>query len=124
MKKNLDIYVEFCKIAIMMFFELKIITYFYKEAKKNLDEFNKINNHKSNKIDIFTDHNFRTIYGQIKLVFEKRNKSICLLAIEPEEIFLTGHMKNLEIYRGVPILNERDRFKVETLKRLEALNDN
>lgn len=79
--------------------------------------------HKSNKIDILTDPDFKAIHGQIKLVFEKRNKVIYLLAIEPEAIFLVGYMKNLEIYRGVPIMNEKDRFKVEILKRVEALND-
>lgn len=77
-----------------------------------------------NKIDIFTDPTFKTIYGQIKVVYERQGKYIYLLCIEPENLLLVGHNRRLEVCRGVPIMSERDRFKVETLKRLEILNDN
>lgn len=77
-----------------------------------------------NKIDIFTDSTFKAIYGQIKVVYERQGKYIYLLCIEPENLLLAGYGRLLEICRGIPITSERDRFKVEILKRLEVLNDN
>ena len=77
-----------------------------------------------NKIDIFTDPTFKVIYGQIRVAYERQEKYIYLLCIEPENLLLAGYGRLLEICRGIPITSERDRFKVEILKRLEVLNDN
>ena len=74
-----------------------------------------------NKIDIFTDPTFKVIYGQIRVVYERQEKYIFLLCIEPENLLLAGYSRLLEICKGIPIMSEKDRFKVETLKKLEAL---
>lgn len=74
-----------------------------------------------NKIDIFTDSTFKAIYGQIRVVYERQGKYIVLLCIEPENLLLAGYGRLLEICKGIPIMSEKDRFKVETLKKLEAL---
>lgn len=74
-----------------------------------------------NKIDIFTDPTFKAIYGQIRVVYERQEKYIVLLCIEPENLLLAGYSRLLDICKGIPIISEKDRFKVETLKKLEAL---
>ncbi len=45
--KNLDLYVKLFEILIMFIIEVQIIKYFLSERKRNISDFNKINNHKS-----------------------------------------------------------------------------
>ena len=45
--KNLDLYIELFGILAMFLIEVRIIKYFSEERKKNISDFNKVNNHKS-----------------------------------------------------------------------------
>ncbi len=45
--KNFDLYIELFEILIMLLIEVQIIKYFLEERKKNISDFNKVNNHKS-----------------------------------------------------------------------------
>ncbi len=45
--KNLDLYVKLFEILIMFIIEVQIIKYFLEERKRNISDFNKVNNHKS-----------------------------------------------------------------------------
>lgn len=106
--------------------ELRSLKYYcmrsYKDLMFNIgaDEIRKVKRG-INKIDIFTDSTFKVIYGQIRVVYERQGKYIVLLCIEPENLLLAGYGRLLEICKGIPIMSEKDRFKVETLKKLEAL---
>lgn len=106
--------------------ELRSLKYYcmrsYKDLMFNIgaDEIRKVKRG-INKIDIFTDSTFKAIYGQIRVVYERQGKYIVLLCIEPENLLLAGYGRLLEICKGIPIMSEKDRFKVETLKKLEAL---
>lgn len=106
--------------------ELRSLKYYcmrsYKDLMFNIgaDEIRKVKRG-INKIDIFTDSTFKAIYDQIRVVYERQGKYIVLLCIEPENLLLAGYGRLLEICKGIPIMSEKDRFKVETLKKLEAL---
>ena len=106
--------------------ELRSLKYYcmrsYKDLMFNIgaDEIRRVKGG-INKIDIFTDPTFKAIYGQIRIVYERQEKYIVLLCIEPENLLLAGYSRLLEICKGIPIMSEKDRFKVETLKKLESL---
>lgn len=45
--KNLDLYLKIIEILLMLLLEVQIIKYFLAERKRNISDFNKIDNHKS-----------------------------------------------------------------------------
>lgn len=45
--KNLDLYLRIIGILLMLLLEAQIIKYFLAERKRNISDFNKVNNHKS-----------------------------------------------------------------------------
>ena len=54
------------------------------------------------------------VYGKSYFTYriEDDNKAV-LLGMEPREFLIAGHKKELPLYKGVPIVGPKDRFKVD-----------
>lgn len=54
------------------------------------------------------------VYGESYFTYriEDDNKAV-LLGMEPREFLIAGHKKELPVYKGVPIVGPKDRFKVD-----------
>ena len=54
------------------------------------------------------------VYGKSYFTYriEDDNKAV-LLGMEPREFLIAGHKKELPVYKGVPIVGPKDRFKVD-----------
>ena len=54
------------------------------------------------------------VYGKSYFTYriEDDNKAV-LLGMEPREFLIAGYKKKLPVYKGVPIVGPKDRFKVD-----------
>ena len=54
------------------------------------------------------------VYGESYFTYriEDDNKAV-LLGMEPREFLIAGYKKELSVYKGVPIVGPKDRFKVD-----------
>ncbi|MBQ6628540.1 MAG: hypothetical protein IJI98_11055 [Methanosphaera sp.] len=77
---------------------------------------------KENKIDgkyeleLPVDKLFKKVYGEVKVLFTVKNDVVILENIEPTEMLLDMHKRDLPSYKGVPYRNEKDKFKIELMK--------
>jgi len=60
-----------------------------------------------------SDRTFEFVYGPVYFVYKVEGNKIILLSLEPEEMLREGHKVVLPIYKGVPIVSAKDRFKVD-----------
>ena len=67
---------------------------------------------------LITDKLFKAVYGEIQLVFSVSNGVVILEDLIPGDIFMAMHNKDLTCYKGVPVRNKKDIFKI---KMAEAL---
>ena len=59
---------------------------------------------------------FEKVYGKVKVLFSVKNDAVLLENIEPSEMLLTMHKKELPTCYGVPYRDERDKFKINLLR--------
>lgn len=77
---------------------------------------------KENKIDgkyeleLPVDKLFKKVYGKVKVLFTVKDDVVILENIEPSEMLLDMHKRDLPSYKGVPYRNEKDKFKIELMK--------
>lgn len=62
---------------------------------------------------------FEKVYGKVKVLFSVKNDVVLLENIEPSEMLLNMHNKELPTCYGIPYRDERDKFKIELLKESE-----
>lgn len=72
-------------------------------------------------VSLPTGKEFKLIYGQIKLIYSIRNGIVMIENLEPSEFFLEGYRKDLEIYKGIPCRNKKDKFKIDTILKLKEI---
>lgn len=86
----------------------------------NFDSNNNIENYE---LELPTDRTFSKIHGTIivKYKVDKKNKEIILDKIEPYDVLMEGHNKELTTYKGVMISknhSDKDMFKINLLNMI------
>lgn len=66
-----------------------------------------------------TSEEFKSIYGTIKLIYSKYNNKIVLEDIEPSKFLIDGYRRDLDTYKGIPIRDKKDIFKVNLFFELK-----
>lgn len=72
--------------------------------------------------DIFTSNEFRFIYGQIRLIYTIKDKTVIIEDLEPSQFLLDGYMARLEIYKNMFYRNKKDKFKIDLMLSLKESN--
>ncbi len=85
---------------------------------------NKKNGTMTFELKLPSDSTFTSIYGEVKLkyIVYKKEKTILLDTITPEDILLKGHKEELTAYKGIMISKEnasKERFKIDLLNALQ-----
>lgn len=66
-------------------------------------------------LTLYTSDEFKFVYGNIVLVYSAKKGKITLEDLLPSEFFMDGYFRLLEIYKGIPCRNRKDKFKVDLL---------
>ena len=74
-------------------------------------------------VDIPTDEIFKRVHGQIRLKYSVKNNVVIVEDLEPSNFFLEGYMYDLETYKGIPYRNDRDKFKIDLVKKMEVIKN-
>lgn len=69
-------------------------------------------------IKLHTSNDFKFVYGQIQFIFSVFNDNIIVEDILPQQFFLDGYYRLLNIYKGVPYRNEKDKFKIDLMLKM------
>lgn len=75
------------------------------------------------RIDLITDAKFQKIYGQVYMTVLLQDDEIILKRLEPRGFLIAGHNIELESYKGVPIISNKEKFKIDFLEKVGGLND-
>ena len=62
---------------------------------------------------LFTSELFRLVYGQIELIYSVKNGKIIIENLMPQDFLLDGHINLLDVYKGMPFRNKKDKFKID-----------
>ena len=72
----------------------------------------------SYKKPLITDKMFKCVYGEIQIVFNVNNGVVILEDLIPGDILTEGHKKELDCYKGVPVRNKQDIFKIKLVEKM------
>ena len=67
---------------------------------------------------LLTDELFKCVYGEIQLVFHVNNGVVIIEDLIPGDILIDGHRKELECYKGVPVRDKKDIFKIKLMEKM------
>lgn len=73
-------------------------------------------------LNLYTYEEFKFVYGQIQLVFSVKNGCVIIEDIKPQQFLMDGYYNLLDIYKGVPYRNNRDKFKIDLFRRMKGDN--
>lgn len=65
---------------------------------------------------------FNKVYGIVRILFTVQNDVVILENIEPSEMLLAMHKKDLPTYHGIPYRDKRDKFKIDLMKEIKNEN--
>lgn len=63
-----------------------------------------------------TDKMFKCVYGEIQIVFYVNNGVIILEDLIPSDVLIDMYRKDLKCYKGVPVRNKKDIFKIKLIE--------
>lgn len=69
--------------------------------------------------ELTTYQEFKKVHGQIKVIYEVRDKKITIKDITPSKFLIDGYMKELETYKGMYYNDEKDKFKINLVMKLK-----
>lgn len=69
--------------------------------------------------NLYTSDEFRFVYGQIQLVFYVDKGNVIIETLEPQQFLLDGYFNLLDIYKGMPYRNNRDKFKIDLMLKMK-----
>lgn len=75
------------------------------------------------RIDLMADAKFQKIYGQVYMIVLLQDDEVILKRLEPHGFLIAGHNIELESYKGVPIISNKEKFKIDFLEKVVGLND-
>lgn len=64
-------------------------------------------------INLYTSEEFKFVYGQIQLIYTVKNGHTVIENLLPQQILLDGYFNLLDVYKGVPYRNDKDKFKID-----------
>ena len=88
--------------------------YWIFEAIPKLQRLNKIDG--KYELELPVSELFKKVYGNVIVKFTVKNDVVVLENIEPSEILIDMHKKELPTHKGVPYRNDRDKFKINLMK--------
>lgn len=65
-----------------------------------------------------TDALFEKVYGEMMLKFSVKNDIAVIEDIEPNDILLICHAKNLPLYHGIPYDSKKDLTKLKIMEKM------
>lgn len=71
------------------------------------------------KKDLQTSEEFKFVYGQIQLIFSISQGDVVIEDISPQQFFLDGYFNLLEIYKGIPYRDAKDKFKINLFRSMK-----
>lgn len=71
-------------------------------------------------VDLPCDTKFKSVYGQVKLIYEVQDKRIIMKSIEPARVMKAMHSRIVKVYNGIPIIDSKDLFKAKLLGYMEG----
>ncbi len=74
-------------------------------------------------IDLPTTKEFKFVYGQIKLIYQKKNKKFKFIDLKPTDFFVDGYNFELETYKSVFYRNEIDKFKIDLFMKIKEVKN-
>lgn len=66
-------------------------------------------------IELYTDENFKKVYGSLKISFYVQNRVVVIKELTPKEILLNMYSVIPYTYKGVPYTNRRELFKIKMI---------
>jgi hypothetical protein len=69
--------------------------------------------------NLYTSKEFKFVYGQIQLIFSVNNGDIVIEDISPQQFLLDGYFNLLDIYKGIPYRNDKDKFKINLFSSMK-----
>lgn len=67
-----------------------------------------------------TSKDFVAVHGNVELHYTIKNKKIIIENLTPEPILLANYEGDMKIYKGIPYMDEKDKFKIDMYKRMEG----
>ena len=75
------------------------------------------------RINFLSDNKFQKIYGQVYMSVTLEKDEITLNILEPHDFFIAGHNRELESYKGIPIVSQKEKFKIDFLNKMGGFDD-
>lgn len=70
--------------------------------------------------DLPTTETFKSIYGQIQIIYTVKNNCIVIEDLKPNEILIANYMAEIKVYKGIPYETEKDKFKIDMMGKLRG----
>lgn len=67
--------------------------------------------------ELYTSKDFELVYGKVKIIYSVVNKMVIIGDIEPSQFLIDGYRYELDIYKGMPCRNQKDKFKIDLMIR-------
>lgn len=70
-----------------------------------------------------TSKEFKAVYGQIKLVYTRKNDVVTIENIEPAKFLIDGYRSELDSYKGLPYRDKKDKFKIDLIAKMKVSDE-
>lgn len=70
-------------------------------------------------LNLPTSNEFKFVYGQIKLIYIVKNKTIKFVDLEPTDFLIDGYKFDLKVYKSMFYRNTKDKFKIDLMLEMK-----
>ena len=70
-------------------------------------------------LNLPTSNEFKVVYGQIKLIYRVKNKTIKFVDLEPTDFLMDGYKFDLKVYKSMFYRNTKDKFKIDLMLEMK-----
>lgn len=70
-------------------------------------------------LNLPTSNEFKVVYGQIKLIYRVKNKTIKFIDLEPTDFLMDGYKFDLKVYKSMFYRNTKDKFKIDLMLEMK-----
>lgn len=74
-------------------------------------------------LNLPTSPEFKYIYGEIKLKYCVKDKSIIFKDLEPSQFFMDGYKMELDVYKKFYYRDEKDKFKIDLMLSIKNIKE-
>lgn len=75
-------------------------------------------------LNLPTSNEFKVVYGQIKLIYRVKNKTIKFIDLEPTDFLMDGYKFDLKVYKSMFYRNTKDKFKIDLMLEMKKRRKN